>query len=213
MIARLAAAIAVLAGTPVSGHRLDEYLQQTIVSIEKGRLEAQMYLTPGVAVFPVLQAYIDTDADGVISEGERRAYAERVLRDLSVSIDGLRLTPELASVRFPTMEEMKEGRGEIELDFHAELPPGGRDRELTVENRHLSRIAAYQVNCLVPRDPEIRIAAQRRNYGQSWYRLEYTQADVGLWRAGGLVWVSPIGLLVFLRLAWLRASRGRAAER
>ena len=57
-------------------------------------------LTPGVAVFPIVLASIDTNADGVISETEQRAYAERVLRDLSLTIDGDRLTPRLVSINF-----------------------------------------------------------------------------------------------------------------
>ena len=118
----LAAAVLLLAATPVTGHRLDEYLQGALISIEKNRLHAHMTLAPGVAVVPLLIASIDTDADGVISETEQRAYAGRVLRDLSLSVDGHRLTPQLISVRFPAMDEMKHGRGEIQLDFNASLP-------------------------------------------------------------------------------------------
>jgi len=137
-----------------------------------------MTLTPGVAVFRLLISDIDTDANGAISEAEQRAYASRVLRDLSIAIDGHPLTPRLLAMRFPTLEEMKEGRGEIQLDFGADLPRGGRHRKLTIENRHQRRIAAYQVNCLVPRDPRIRIAAQNRNFSQSLYELEYVQTGV-----------------------------------
>ena len=53
------------------------------------------------------------------------------------------------------------------------LPRGGPNRRLIFENHHESRIAAYLVNCLVPRDPDIRITAQNRNYQQSFYQLDY----------------------------------------
>ena len=55
MKTRLAAAgaILLLAGTPASAHRLDEYLQATTISVEKDRVQAQIRLTPGVAVFSV----------------------------------------------------------------------------------------------------------------------------------------------------------------
>ena len=99
---------------------------------------------------------------------------------------------------------MKEGRGEIRLEFTADLPRGGRDRNLTMENRHQSGMAAYQVNCLVPRDPSIRIVAQRRNYSQSFYRLEYEDTGAGSgalpeW-SGGLIGLGAIGLLLGARL-------------
>ncbi len=217
MTARLAAVVLLLAGTSAFGHRLDEYLQGTILSVEKNRLTAEMTLTPGVIVFPILIGDIDTDANGVISGAEQRAYAGRVLRDLSLAIDGYRLTPRLLSIQFPTVDEMKEGRGGIRLDFEADLPPGGRNRKLTIENRHQSRIAAYQVNCLVPRDPHIRIAAQNRNYTQSLYQLEYVQTDARAaapfwgWWPGGLGWAGPIALVLFVRLVVLRRQRASPA--
>lgn len=206
----LGAAILALTVTSAFAHRLDEYLQGTIVSVGKTRLQAQMMLTPGVAVFPAVMAAIDTDRSGAISEAERHVYAEKVLRDLSLTVDGHRLTPQLISIEFPAVGEMKEGRGEIELDFSADLPPGGRRRKLTIENHHESGISVYQVNCLVPSDPNIRIAAQKRNYTQSLYQLDYEQTDVvaessiSAW-TGRLVWLSPLALilLTWLMLRWL----------
>jgi hypothetical protein len=201
----LAAAILFLARESASAHRLDEYLQGTLISVEKNRLEIQMTLTPGVAVFPSLIALIDTDANGVISEKEQRAYAEQVLHDLSLVIDGDRLTLQLLSTRFSTVDEMKEGRGEIQLNFSADVPRGGRSRKIVFENHHQSRIAAYQVNCLVPRDPDIRIARQVRNYSQSVYRLEYEQA--GIASLSSLAWLGAIPLLLFTRLVFLWRRR------
>ena len=114
--------------------------------------------------------------DGIISDSERRAYAERVLRDLSLSVDGHVLTPQLLSVNFPDIEEMKEGLGEIKIEFDAKLMPGGSHRKIVFENHHQSRISAYLVNCLVPRDQDIQVIAQNRNENQSLYVLEYAQA-------------------------------------
>ncbi len=170
-----AAVIFLLAGKPALAHRLDEYLQGAIVSVGKDRVDAQLILTPGVAVSPVVVAEIDVDGDGIISAIEQHAYSSRILRDLSLKIDGQVLTPRLVSMQFLTIEEMKAGRGEIQLEFAADLPPGGSQRKLTFENHHQSRIAAYQVNCLAPRDPDIRILAQSRNYSQSFYELDFVQ--------------------------------------
>jgi len=203
MTGRFAAAIAVLTGLPLSAHRLDEYLQGTIISVEKGRLEAEVTLTPGVIVFPLLIAEIDTDSNGSISEPEQRSYAGRVLKDLSLAIDGHRLMPQLVTMRFPSVGEIREGRGEIQLDFIASLPPGGRSRKLVLENRHQRRIAAYQVNCLVPRDPHIRIVAQNRNYSQSLYELEYEETDVHGELLPTGVWLSSIALLLLARITFL----------
>jgi hypothetical protein len=210
-----AAAVLFLAGTPALAHRLDEYLQGTILSIEKSRVQAQITLTPGVIVFPALIPQIDTDGNGAISDGEQRAYAARVLRDLTLTVDGQLLIPKLVSARFPAVEEMKEGRGEIQIEFAAGLPRGARNRKLTFENRHQSQIAAYQVNCLVPSDPDIRITAQNRNYSQSLYELDYEETDMSrapfLSSLGsdGSWWLSAVAMLLLARFAFLWRRRGR----
>ena len=212
----LAGAILLSFGTPTFAHRLDEYLQATTLSLGKDRVQAQISLTPGVDVFPIVLAQIDTDADGVISQAEQRAYAERVLRDLSLTIDGDRLRLRLVSSRFATIEEMKEGRGDIRLKFNADLPRSDSNRRLIFESHHLSPIAAYLVNCLVPRDPDIQITAQHRNYEQSLYELDYVQAGVGsselsfVWWSRAQGWLGTAALLLFAPLALLWRRRTRA---
>jgi hypothetical protein len=204
-------------GAPASAHRLDEYLQAAMISVEKDRIQAQLRLTPGVAAFPVVFAAIDTNADGVLSETEQRTYAGRVLRDLSITIDGVHLKPRLVSMRFPGLGELREGLGEIQLELEADLPPGGVDRRLIFENHHQSLISAYLVNALVPRDPNIRIKEQNRNYQQSFYQLDYVQA-AGL-RLGplsftgwptALAWLCA-GLFLLARVGLFWRRRGNRA--
>lgn len=216
---RLAAAIAIFlfTGVPVYAHRLDEYLQATILSVEKDRVQAFMRLIPGVAVSSRVLASIDTNADKFLSETEQRAYTERVLRDLSLSVDGHRLRPRLISVNFPGMEEMKEGLGEIQIEFGADLPHGGADRKIVFENHHQSRIAAYLVNCLVPRDQNIWIVAQNRNENQSFYQLDYVQAgnrsdalSLTLWSSVGGSLGATAALLLFARMTLLRRQFNRS---
>ena len=197
-------------GTPAFAHRLDEYLQATTISLEKDRVQAQIRLTPGVAVFPIVFASIDSDADGIISEAEQHAYAERVLRDLSLTIDGDRVQLRLVSSRASKVQEMMDGRGEIQLDVDGNVPHGGHDRRLVFENHHESRIAAYLVNCLVPSDPDIRVTAQDRNYDQSFYQLDYVETgarsgplSLGQW-SGAAGWLGAAALVLFARLAATR---------
>lgn len=213
MKATITTVILLLGAMPLLAHRLDEYLQATIVSVEKGRVGVQMLLTPGVAVFPQILAEIDADSDGALSEAERHAYVTHVLADLSASIDGHRLTPRLTSAKFPEIGEMRDGRGEIQLDFAIDLPPGGSKRKFVIENRHASRIAAYQVNCLVPRDPDIRIVAQKRNFTQSYYELDYTQNGAGTnilsawWLpARGRILTGLLVVLAWAALWWRRGD-------
>src|SRR5580658_9317765 len=129
-----AAAILVLAAPSALAHRLDEYLQGAIIAVEKTRVDVELTLTPGVAVFPRLIVDIDTDGNGVVSTTEQQAYVGRILRDLTLKIDGQPLTSRLLSMEFPAIGEMKEGRGEIRIEFESALPAGGPNRKLTLEN-------------------------------------------------------------------------------
>src|SRR5580658_4740604 len=186
----VATAIVVALAAPASAHRLDEYLQATLISVEKDHIQASIRLIPGVAVSSAVIATIDSNGDGVISEAEKWAYAERVLGDLSLVVDGNPLRPKLVSVDFPSIEQMKEGLGEIQIVLTADLSRGGPNRRLILENHHQNRIAAYLVNCLVPRDPDIRIVAQNRDELQSLYELDYVQGGIPSQRAAIKWWTS-----------------------
>src|SRR5271170_8138010 len=93
-----AAALLLSVAGAISAHRLDQYLQATIISVGTDRAEVSMRLVPGVAVAATVLADIDTNRDGGISDAERQAYAKRVLGDVSLSVDGVRLNPRLVSV-------------------------------------------------------------------------------------------------------------------
>ena len=175
---RAAVALLLWAATAASAHRLDEYLQATMFLVEKDCVQAQMSLTPGVAVFPFVLAGIDTDTDGQLSGAEKRAYADRVLHDVSLTVDGKLLPLRLVSVKFAEIEELKQGRGEIGIEFRADVPQGGEKHTLVFENRHQHGIAAYLVNCLRPREAGFQVIAQRRDYRQSHYELDYAQTGV-----------------------------------
>jgi hypothetical protein len=210
MKVRLVCAVAILLalGTTAQAHRLDEYLEATIISLDENRVHAEIRLTPGVSVASVVIGEIDANRDGVISLAEQHAYADKVLRDLSFAVDGNPIRPQLVSLRFPAIEEMKEGTGEIELDFDADVPRRGGSRRLTFENRHEFPIAAYLVNCLVPRDPGIRIVSQSRNYSQSSYQLDFVNGR--LWQPGEPA--GTVAVLLFAGIALLRRRRPRPVQ-
>ena len=210
-------AIILAVATPAFAHRLDEYLQATTIAVEKDRVRTELRLTPGVEVFPVILAAIDKDRNGIFSETEQRAYAGRVQRDLSLAVDDRRLRLRLVSSRFPTIEELSQGLGAIELAFDADVPPGGSERRLVFRNRHLSGIAVYLVNGLVPSDPDIQAGPQRRDQRQSLYQLDYVQAGVApassspVRSAVGPGWLGAAALSLVAVIALL--CRRRAAAR
>ena len=118
----LGCTLLLLAAVPAGAHRLDEYLQATTIALEKGKVEAELRLVPGVAVFPMVFAQIDGDADGIASPAEERAYAHRVLDDLSLRIDDTPLPLRLVSSAFSPKVLLEDGRGEIRIKLEADVP-------------------------------------------------------------------------------------------
>ena len=92
MKTRLAAAVGILlfVGAPASAHRLDEYLQATTISVEKDRVQAQIRLTPGVTVLPLVLAKIipmRTESSQKPSNGLTRSACLAICRSRLMAID------------------------------------------------------------------------------------------------------------------------------
>jgi hypothetical protein len=120
-----------------------------------------MRLIPGIAVSSSVIGSIDNNDDGVFSKAKQWTCAKRVLGDLSLTAEGNNLKPKLVSVDFPQVEQMREGSRRDHIEYTAELPSGGRNRRLILENQNQSERAIYLVNCLVPRDQDLRIVSQK----------------------------------------------------
>jgi HupE / UreJ protein len=169
-------AICLLFGKTAWAHRIDEYLQATIISLEVNRAYASMRLIPGVMVAHSVIDAIDSNHDGVVSKNEERAYADRVLCDLSISLDGQPLKAQLDSWTFPEPSQLRDGLGQISIQYHIDLPSSrGANRSLILENHHKNANSVYLMNAEVPRDHDLRIVDQRRNERQSIYELDYQQ--------------------------------------
>ena len=140
----------------VFAHRLDEYLQATLVVIEPGEVRLQINLTPGVDVAEQVLALIDCNRDSVISKSEITAYAESLKRDLIVRLDQRNVELKLTASDFPEPTELRTGLGIIQMEFSVKpssLAAGVH--KLTLENRHLPGLSVYLFNaeaqvCLDP---------------------------------------------------------------
>jgi hypothetical protein len=158
-------------------HRLDEYLQATLVTIEPSGLRLQINLTPGVAVADRVLTRIDRDHDGVISTNEAAAYAESVRRDLVVMRDRHKLALNLTASSFPTPSELRTGSGIIQLEFSAGLDPlSPGAHKFSLKNRHLPSVSVYLFNAAQPRSTAIQITKQTRNKHQSTGEIDFVIA-------------------------------------
>jgi hypothetical protein len=192
-----------------AAHRLDEYLQATLIGVTRDGTDIEMQLTPGVAILPVLIASIDQDRDGRISSEEAREYVVRVAREIELRVDGVPAPLSLVESSFPTIEAMREGLGTIRM----KLRTARSGHELRFENRHLRQVSVYLVNCLAA--PGLVVRRQQRDEAQRSIELEYSfGADVipgprAAWIAMGSFWPAAIGLLLVVRMAVLVCKDGR----
>jgi hypothetical protein len=156
-------------------HRLDEYLQATLVTIEPAEVRLQINLTPGVAVAEQVLSRIDRNRDGVISTNEATAYAKLLIRDLILRLDQRKVELKLASSNFPAPTELRTGCGVIQIEFSATIAPlpAGAHR-LILKNRHLRALSVYLFNAAQPRSGSVHVTRQKRNDSQSTGEIEFT---------------------------------------
>ena len=162
---------------PASGlaHRLDEYLQATLVVIEPDSVRLQINLTPGVEVADKVLALIDRDHDGVISKSEEAGYAELLKRDLIVRLDEHDVAIKLIASTFPELAELRAGLGIMQVEFSVTstgLAAGAH--KLTLENRHQSAVSVYLINAAKPKSGTVQITAQKRNQNQASGEIGFT---------------------------------------
>jgi len=183
------------ASTPVGAHRLDEYLQATLVGIETDRVNLEIDLTPGVSIAQQVTGWIDADGDGQLSQSEGLAYANEVLTSLAVTVDRKLVTLTLRDVQLPAVDDMTSGLGTIRLRASAALPEAANGRhELTVVNRHRPQTSIYLSNALVPSDNRIQIVTQLRDRDQHSLTISYDIETTGALRR--ISWVTgALGLL------------------
>ena len=200
----------ILVGLPstVFAHRLDEYLQATLVVIEPDRVRLQINLTPGVAVAEQVLALMDNDRDGVISTNEAAAYCDLFKRDLVVRLDQRDLQLKPTASYFPGSAELRTGWGFVQMEFCAmpgRLTAGAH--RLTIENRHLPGASVYLINAAQPMSASVRIAKQIRNENQSTGEIDFTfQPPPNSSRSGGVV-ALLLAVAVFVFAAVFKASR------
>jgi hypothetical protein len=158
-------------------HRLDEYLQATLVTIEPGELRLQINLTPGVDVADQVLALIDRNHDGRISTNEAVAYSELVRKDLLVRLDQRKVALKITASNFPSPTELHTGWGIIQMEFSASvgrLSTGAH--RLSLKNRHLPASSVYLFNAAQPTSGLVHITRQKRNETQSTGEIEFTIA-------------------------------------
>jgi hypothetical protein len=155
-------------------HRLDEYLQATRIAVGLNRIELSIDLTPGVSIAQDLLRSIDPSASDHVPSHQGEKYAQRVIQDLVLQLDGKPQTIRLVSATFPARADLEMGEGTIHLQAVAKIATlKPCHHELFFQNAHLPKISVYLVNALLPENKAIEITRQIRDELQREYHLSF----------------------------------------
>lgn len=213
-IAVLACGICVAWPSSAGAHRLDEYLQATRMSLARDAVELEIDLTPGVQIAGRVIPLIDRDADGRLSDAERRRYAERVLAATALELDRRHVPVTLSAYDFPSVDDLRGGTASIRVRARANADASSPGQHtLHFVNLHEPEISAYLVNAMAPPD-DVRITSQRRDPWQREFTLTFSRgASPAGWGRLGLFF-SGIGVMMLL--VWqthrVRSRRGSPAS-
>ncbi len=193
---------AVAASIAVSAHRRDEYLQAARLAVEPDRVELELALTPGIAVADATIADLDRDRDGVLSQGEKRAYVGRVLDAVVLELDGRSIHLQSIESTFPGLNDFRRGEGTIQLHAVVTVPQQrDGDHHLAFRNTNQRDGSVYLANALVPKSDRVTITAQRRDPAQRDLTIDYVLragpgASAATWLPGALAGVAILATLL-----------------
>ena len=159
---------------PALAHPLDVYLQATYITVAPSGIVVELDLSPGVLVAPQMLPQLDSNGDQVISEAESQAYADTVIRNVVLHVDGQPLTLAVTKIEMPPYLTIQAGYGTIRLFTTAGPAPvlaGGH--ELTYQNNFAPAGSTYQVNAFVDKGVAVTLGKQNRDNLQRSLTLDY----------------------------------------
>jgi hypothetical protein len=196
-----------LVALSLEAHRVDEYLQASLIHVLPDRVEVEVQLTPGLAVVNAVLTLIDRNADGRVSSDEERDYANWVANEVDLRVDGKSVPLQFTESRYPTLAEMRQGLGTI----HVKLSARAAGHTLAYRNRHLPNISAYLVNCLSVQADGLSVGPQQRDPAQKSIAFDYSFAGQHTlstnWLFRSSVWLAALAAALVGRLGYLLYRR------
>ncbi|MBC2606669.1 hypothetical protein [Pelagicoccus albus] len=140
---------------------------------EEGRILATYRVVPGVEVYDQFEALIDRDGSGDISEEEERGYAQSLLDDSLLTLDGVGLSFKFVESQIWGRDVLVEGGGAIVVKASCDVTSESGLHVFEFVCSHQSEISGYLTNAMLPKDPNVFIRSQKRSHDQSRIRVSY----------------------------------------
>lgn len=168
-----------IVATPAGAHPLDEYIQATYVTVSPGTATVELKLSPGVLVVPSVLTRLDPDGDQQIADTDARAYADDLLRQVTLRVDGTALPLTINDLQVPTYQLTQAGYGTLVVRALAALPAAadGSSHELTVRNANTADNPRFQINAFVSDHTAVTLGPQQRDSEQRQLEVTFTLGD------------------------------------
>ncbi len=119
-----------------AAHPVDEVVQGAYLTLSPGAVRLELDLTPGPAVADALLQSLDARRDGLITDAEARAYAERVLKQSTIVLDGVAAAWRLEKISTPLYESLRLGSDTLKIYAVAVRPDQVGAHTLSYRNRY-----------------------------------------------------------------------------
>lgn len=139
-------AIGALVGWPqgTSAHPADRLKQHVFVGLAASEMRLTLAMGGGILANELVMDDLDPDGDGVVTEVERHAWIESVLRNLRVTLNGtdLALDPARVETTIPPLDDFHVGVSPLIVSVPIAIPDGVGDAEqrlIVRDDYHLDR--------------------------------------------------------------------------
>ncbi|MCS1409779.1 MAG: hypothetical protein M2R45_02965 [Verrucomicrobia subdivision 3 bacterium] len=144
-------------------HRLDECLLASRIDIMTAAIILDIDVTPGVAVLPEFLSWVDTDKNGVISQGEGDDYARSLLEDCTLLLDDELHDSEFLGATVPSSQALAEGIEKLRVKAQIPVRLTNGHHIFAFYCAHHPEICVYLSNALLPTSEKINVVRQTRD--------------------------------------------------
>ncbi len=162
----------------MAAHPVDEVAQGAYITLAPGEVRIELDITPGPAVAGALLRSLDTNADRRVTDEEARAYAERVLKQSTLTLDGVAVSWTMKRVRVPPYANLEQQGDTLKIYGLAKRADRAGVHSLTYQNRYAPAQGWCIANVFLAPDAHRRyeVSAQEHSDDGRLLTVRYTMA-------------------------------------
>lgn len=177
-VAMLSRLLLLLAPGWAAAHPVDEVVQGAYLTLAPGTVRLELDVTPGPAVAGAVLRSLDARPDRLITDAEARAYAERVLAQSAILLDGVAAAWRLEKVSTPPYDALRLKADTLKIYAVAARPDQVGSHSLSYHNRYRPADSQCIANIFLQPGPGLRyrVTGQTHSDDGRVLTVSYTSA-------------------------------------